>query len=190
MSKKLENRFIMMVTITVGFAPVNYLFKRCIRGFNGTTAQATTDDTNLYLVGEPYLYIRLTEPSLGPLEAVEMSTTTQHYNRFFAKIPIDCTKVDQQQYFNHDGKWSTWSNWTNFSQPFPYIHKLRMETFRFYGDTLYPYPNPESNWTNSIPINVTLKINAHGNKMWENRGIVVDASEDETETSGEEEGFY
>ena len=156
----------------------------CIRGFNGTTATAA-GATTFYLVGEPYLYIRLTEPSIGPLEAVEVSSNSVHHNRFFAKIPIDASKPNIQQYYNHDAKWSQWSNWTNFSQPFPYIERLRMETFRFYGNTMYPYPNPDSDFTKSLPINITLRIEAHENKMWENRGVVVDAEEDE-----EEEEFY
>jgi hypothetical protein len=161
----------------------------CIRGFNGTTA-AIAGATNLHLVGEPYLYIRLVEPSIGPLEAVEVSTNSAHFNRFFAKIPIDASKQNIQQYINHDAKWSQWSNWTNFSQPFPYIERLRMETFRFYGNTMYPYPNPNDDFTKSLPINITLRIEARENKMWENRGVVIDADEDVTESSGEEEGFF
>ena len=156
-------------------------FLNCIRGFNGTTA-ATAGASAIYLVGEPYLYIRLSEPALGPLEAVEVSNTSNHYNRFFAKVPIDSSKPDIQQYFNHDGKWGTWVNWADFSQPFPYIEKLRMQTYRFYGNTLYEYPNPNSAFTSQLPINITLRVNAHDNKMWENRGIVVDASEDESES--------
>ena len=152
----------------------------CIRGFNGTTATAA-GATTFYLVGEPYIYIRLTEPSIGPLEAVEVSSNSAHHNRFFAKMPIDVSKTNIQQYFNHDSRWSQWSNWTNFSQPFPYIERLRMETFRFYGNTMYPYPNPNSDFTKSLPINITLRIEAHENKMWENRGLVVDAEEDEDE---------
>ena len=165
----------------------NFLY--CIRGFNGTTASAATS-TTVFIVGEPYLYIRLTEPSIGSLEAVEVSSNSAHYNRFFAKIPIDVSKPDIQQYFNHDSRWSQWSNWTNFSQPFPYIERLRMETFRFYGNTMYPYPNPDNDFTKSLPINITLRIEAHENKMWENRGVVIDADEDELESSGEEEGYY
>ena len=167
-------------------------FDNCIRGYNDTTSLigAPTAPTTLHLMGEPYIYIRLSEPSLGPLEAVEMSTENNHYNRFFAKIPIDSSKVDIRQYFNHDGKWSTWSNWINFSQPFPYIERLRMQTFRFYGNQIFPYPNPSSPLSQSLPINVTLRVEAHDNKMWENRGIIVDASENESESSGEEEGFF
>ena len=165
-------------------------FNNCIRTFNGTTSVIIPGAVKFYLVGEPYLYIRLTEPSIGPLEAVEVSSKSAHYNRFFAKIPIDVSKQNIQQYFNHDSRWSQWSNWTNFSQPFPYIERLRMETFRFYGNTMYPYPNPDSDFTKSLPINITLRIEAHENKMWENRGVVIDADEDELESSGEEEGFY
>ena len=105
----------------------------CIRGFNGTEGKNTSNSEPLYVVGEPYIYIRLSEPALGPLEAVEMSSKSNHYNRFFAKIPIDSSKPDTQQYFNHDGKWGTWVNWADFSQPFPYIEKLRMQTYRFYA---------------------------------------------------------
>ena len=165
-------------------------FENCIRGYNDTTIAAIAVPATIHLMGEPYLYIRLSEPSLGPLEAVEMSTETNHYNRFFAKIPIDSSKVDIRQYFNHDGKWSTWSNWINFSQPFPYIERLRMQTFRFYGNQIFPYPNPGSPMSQSLPINVTLRVDAHENKMWENRGLIVDASENESESSGEEEGFF
>ena len=165
-------------------------FLNCIRGYNGTTEQNGPAPGPIDLMGEPYIYLRLSEPSLGPLEAVEMSTEINHYNRFFAKIPIDNSKVDVQQYFNHDGKWSTWSNWINFSQPFPYIEKLRMQTFRFYGNDMKPWPNPDDPMTRSLPINVTLRINAHENKMWENRGLIVDASENESESSGEEEDFF
>ena len=166
-------------------------FQNCIRGYNGTTATATTiAATKVFLVGEPYFYIRLSEPALGPLEAVEMSSETNHYNRFFAKIPIDSSKVDTYQFYGHDGKWSAWSNWINFSQPFPYIEKLRMQTFRFYGNTRYEWPNPASAFTKSLPLNITLRVEAHDNKMWDNHGVIIDASENESESTGEEEGFF
>jgi hypothetical protein len=161
----------------------------CIRGYNGTTA-AVAGATTLYLVGEPYFYVRLSEPAIGPFEAVEMSSVDNHYNRFFAKVPIDTSKLDTYQLYNHDGKWSEWSNWVNFGQPFPYIEKLRMQTFRFYGNTRYEWPNPNSDYTKSLPLNLTLKVDAHENKMWDNRGVIVDASENDSESSGEEEGFF
>ena len=160
-------------------------YLNCIRGFNDTTATAIGTSI-IYLVGEPYFYIRLTEPSIGPFEAVEMSSENNHYNRFFAKVPINTSKLDTYQYFNHDGKWSSWTNWVNFSQPFPYIEKLRMQTFRFYGNTRYEWPNPNSDYTKSLPLNFTFKVDAHENKMWDNRGVIVDASENDSESSGEE----
>ena len=101
--------------------------------------QSTNDD--IYLVGEPYIYVRLTETSLGPFEAVELSTDNQHYNRFFAKIPIDSSRPLTQQYFSHDTKWI---NWKMTANPFPRIHELRVETLRYYGRRHIPLPQYSS----------------------------------------------
>ena len=57
-------------------------FDNCIRGYNDTPPLIGAP-TTLHLMGEPYIYLRLSEPALGPLEAVEMSTEINHYNRFF-----------------------------------------------------------------------------------------------------------
>ena len=162
-------------------------FDNCIRGYNGTPATATTAaNLQYYLIGEPYIYVRLTETSLGPFEAVELSTDNQHYNRFFAKIPIDSSRPLTQQYFNHDTKWI---NWKMTANPFPRIHELRVETLRYYGDDIYPYPNtvPE---VKSLPMNLTLRIVGHENKMWENHGVIIPTAQSSEDEESEEEIEY
>ena len=182
-------------SITIQYSPgpppppiviVSYTLQNLIRGYNGTPEVALSTNDDIYLVGEPYIYVRLTETSLGPFEAVELSTDNQHYNRFFAKIPIDSSRPLTQQYFSHDTKWI---NWKMTANPFPRIHELRVETLRYYGNDIYPYPN-QVDEVRSLPMNLTLRIVGHDNKMWENHGVIVPPAQSSEDEESEEEIEY